>query len=293
MIKFLINGTKRAFGLHMPGRMLDVFPDDTFLVSYPKSGNTWIRFLIANLKYPEKHPDFTNINRLVPDYEAHSKRSLNRLPRPRTLKSHQYFDPRYPKVLYIVRDPRDVVLAQYHFGIKQRLHGEDYPLTDYVSRFLANDTGHAYGSWFDHMASWYFTRCNDPGFLLVRYESLHSQPLIEMARIAGFLGAPTDPERLNFAIEQSTGSRMRELEKKQMHVFSSTKDTRPDLPYIRVAKAGGWRTNLPKDCVASIESAWGSLMKDMGYELSAPTRPRIDAHPGLPAATAPITPVIV
>ena len=27
MIKFLINGTKRAFGLHMPGRMLDVFPD--------------------------------------------------------------------------------------------------------------------------------------------------------------------------------------------------------------------------------------------------------------------------
>jgi hypothetical protein len=50
---------------------------------------------------------------------------------------------------------------------------------------------------------------------------------------------------------------------------------------------------LPKDCVASIESAWGSLMKDMGYELSAPTRPRIDAHPGLPAATAPITPVIV
>src|ERR1035441_10510175 len=86
------------------------------------------------------------------------------------LKSHQYFDPRYPKVLYIVRDPRDVVLAQYHFGIKQRLHGEDYPLTDYVSRFLANDTGHAYGSWFDHMASWYFTRCNDPGFLLVRYD---------------------------------------------------------------------------------------------------------------------------
>jgi hypothetical protein len=40
MIKFLINGTKRAFGLQMPGRVLDVFPDDTFLVSYPKSGNT-------------------------------------------------------------------------------------------------------------------------------------------------------------------------------------------------------------------------------------------------------------
>src|ERR1022692_4387394 len=272
MIKdwYLTRATKRALGLHMPGRMLDVFPDDTFLVSYPKSGNTWIRFLIANLVYPERNPDFTNINQLVPDYEAHSKRSLNRMARARTLKSHQYFDPRYAKVLYIVREPRDVVLAEYHFGIKQRLHGEDYPVAHYVSRFLANDTGHTYGSRFDYVASWYFTRRDGPGFLLVRSESLHSQPMVEMARIAKFLGAPTEDRKLTFAIEQSTGARMRELEKKQMHVFSSTKDTRRDLPYIRVAKAGGWRTNLPKDSVASIEAAWGSLMKDMGYELSVP-----------------------
>src|ERR1035438_3853281 len=82
---YLVRGIKRALGLHMPGRMLDVFGDDTFLDSYPKSGNTWIRFLIANLKYPEKHPDFTNINDLVPDYEAHTKRSLNRMARPRIL----------------------------------------------------------------------------------------------------------------------------------------------------------------------------------------------------------------
>lgn len=271
MIKFLVNGTKRALGLHCPGRALDVFPDDTFIVSYPKSGSTWLRFQLANLLCPEKRPDFTNLNDLVPDYEAHSKRTLNRLPRPRTIKSHQYFDPRYPKVIYVVRDPRDVVLAEYHFGIKQRLHGEDYPLTRYVSRFLASDTGHAFGSWFDHLASWYYTRGSDPGFLLVRYESLHAQPVAELARIAKFLGASTDPVMLTYAIEQSRADRMRALEKKQAHVFSSTKDTRLDLPYIRVAKAGGWRTNLPEHCVASIESAWGNLMTEVGYPLSVPT----------------------
>ncbi len=46
---------------------------------------------------------------------------------------------------------------------------------------------------------------------------------------------------------------------------------RVDLPYIRVAKAGGWRANLPKECAAAIESAWGSLMEDMGYELTVPS----------------------
>jgi hypothetical protein len=37
MLKYLIGGTQRAFGLHHPGRDLEVFPDDVFLVAYPKS----------------------------------------------------------------------------------------------------------------------------------------------------------------------------------------------------------------------------------------------------------------
>ena len=275
---YLVRGIKRALGLHMPGRMLDVFPDDTFLVSYPKSGSTWVRFLVANLRSPDKNPDFTNINDLFTDFQAFSKRALNGLPRPRTMKSHQYFDPRYRKVLYIVRDPRDVVLAEYHFGIKQRLHDETYPLADYIPRFLAGNTGHAYGSWFEHLASWYFSRRNDPQFLLVGYESLHAQTAIELARIADFLGVPSDPSRLAFAIEQSDAKRLRALEKKQAHVFSSTRETRLDLPYIRVAKAGGWRVNLPKEHVASIESAWGGLMQEMGYELTVATPSEVAAY---------------
>ena len=78
MIKRLIAGGKQFLGLHAPGRNLQVLPDDIFLVSYPKSGNTWTRFLIANLVYPEKNPDFSNINVLIPDPEAMAK-ALDRL----------------------------------------------------------------------------------------------------------------------------------------------------------------------------------------------------------------------
>src|SRR5467141_466425 len=115
MIKHLIAGVKRGLGLHRPAHSLLILPDDVFLVSYPKSGNTWTRFLVANLVYPEKNPDFSNINELIPDPEAMHKRDLERAARPRLIKSHQYFDPRYPKVIYIVRDPRDVVLSEYYF----------------------------------------------------------------------------------------------------------------------------------------------------------------------------------
>ena len=70
-------------GLHAPGRNLAVFPDDTFLVSYPKSGNTWARFLIANLIHPGEKIDFSNVNRIIPGPEVTRNRALMRTPRPR------------------------------------------------------------------------------------------------------------------------------------------------------------------------------------------------------------------
>ena len=60
---------------------------------------------------------------------------------------------------------------------------------------------------------------------------------------------------------------MRELEKKQGHLWSSTKRTRQDKPFVRAAKAGGWRTELSESSIAEIESAWGGLMRELGYEL--------------------------
>ena len=269
MIKRLISGGKSFLGLHPPGRRVKVLPDDIFLVSYPKSGNTWTRFLIANLVYPEKNPDFSNINALLPDPEEMSKRNLERAARPRILKSHQYFDPRYPKVIYVVRDPRDVVLSEYYFDIKRRAIAEDYPKQQFVSRFVRGELNHPYGTWGENVATWLSTRRGNPRFLLVRYESLQTQAMDELGRIAGFMGISPDPERLASAIERSSADRMRELEKKQAHLWSSTRETRKDKPFVRSAKAGGWKAELSESSVAEIESAWGGLMREIGYELAA------------------------
>src|SRR5437016_13045920 len=43
------------------GRRVEVLPNDVFLVSYPRSGNTWIRFLIGNLACPDDPVTFANI----------------------------------------------------------------------------------------------------------------------------------------------------------------------------------------------------------------------------------------
>jgi hypothetical protein len=267
MIQRLIAGSKRALGLHRPGRDLVVLLDDIFLVSYPKSGNTWTRFLIANLLFPEKHPDFSNINELIPDPEALSQRHLLRMPRPRVLKSHQYFDPRYPKIIYVVRDPRDVALSQYHFHRKRRMVEDKYPVERFVTRFIAGETS-IYGSWAENVGSWLATKYGRAGFLLLRYEDMIADTAAELAKVAAFLNLPMDSSRIAHAVVQSSANKMRELESKQVGLWSSTKDTRQDVPFVRSAKAGGWKSDLPETSVNELERAWSPLMKWLGYELA-------------------------
>jgi hypothetical protein len=272
----MIYGLKWVFqyltGNDIAGRTLAVRPDDTFLVSYPRSGNTWTRFLIANLLHPQEPATFANIERLVPDSEAQSSRYLRGLPSPRFIKSHQYFDPRFSRVIYIVRDPRDVTLSYYDFQRKYRQIEDQYPLARYVSDFVSGRLiSKTWGTWGENVGSWLAARGGQPGFLLMRYEDMLANTELELVRVAKFFGIEPAPERLKKAIELSSADRMRALEQTQGKDWVSTKNKRSDIPFVRTATSGGWEANLPTSCVAEIESAWGPLMESLRYRLT--TRP--------------------
>ena len=266
MIARLIAGSKRMFGMYRPRRDLHIWPDDVFLVSFPKSGNTWTRFLIANLAYPNDQVDFATIHRFVPDPFVTWKRDFDRMPRPRIIKSHECFEPRYPRAMYIVRDPRDVVISQYHYHRKCKKIEDGYPMEKFVTRFLAGDTC-PHGSWGQSVTTWLTSRHNDPRFLLLRYEDLVADPRRELARVATFLNIPPDAERIAQAVERSAADNMRKLEKAQSDKSSLTKDSRKDLSFVRAAKSGGWRSDLPEQFVAQIEAKWGHIMTFLNYPL--------------------------
>lgn len=276
----MIWGLKRviryALGTDIAGRNLAVYPDDTFIVSYPRSGNTWTRFLVANLVHPEQPVTFANIERLIPDCEAQSSRYVKRVARPRIIKSHEYFDPRYKKVIYIVRDPRDVALSYYDFSRKYRQIEDRYPLTRFVSDFVAGRLSSAdWGTWGENVSSWAHTRNGQPGFLLLRYEDMLSNTESELAKAAHFLGIESTPDRLAAAVERSSADRMRNLEAAQGNQWVSTKNKRSDIPFVRTAASGLWKEKLPAGSIAEIESAWGPLLSSLGYELTT-SRPEAD-----------------
>jgi len=270
MIKHLIVGVRHGLGLHVPHRSLLILPDDIFLVSFPKSGNTWTRFLLANLRFPDQPATWANINRLIPDPTVTTKRDFDQMPRPRIIKSHECFDPRYPRVVYIVRDPRDVVVSQYHYHRKIRKIEDDSPMEKFVTRFLAGETC-PHGSWGQNVSTWLTTSEGNPRFLLLRYEDLVADTARELAKVVAFLDLSAGPERIAQAVERSSADRMRQLEKRQPDKNELMKGSRKDLSFVRAAGSGGWRSDLPAPMVARIEAAWGSLMQHLGYELSSQT----------------------
>jgi len=248
-------------------RGLTVFPDDTFLVSFPRSGNTWTRFLVCNLMNPDDPVNFAQLESRIPEIYFVTDRKLRSFPRPRVVKSHECFDPRYKRIIYIVRDPRDVFISYYEFQLKRRVISEDCSLEQFLPRFMGSGIEPKIGSWRDHVVSWTATRLGDDNFLLLRYEDMIADPRRESTKIAAFLGLDCSPDRIALAVELSSADRMRQLEKKQTRQWKATRKTRQDKPFVGKAAAGGWKSALSEQCVARIESAWGEVMRAVGYEL--------------------------
>ena len=131
IIQAIKNYNKRLVSVYRK-EALKIFFDDIFLVSYPKSGNTWVRFLLANLlKEGDELIDFKSAIKYVPEIGIHNDELVN-LKRPRIIKSHELYNAKYPKVVYIVRDPRDVYVSYFHY-LKKKL-----PIGLTFSAFLRN-----------------------------------------------------------------------------------------------------------------------------------------------------------
>ena len=264
-----LNGYIQTVLLQKPaGPSVTVMPNDIFLAGYFRSGGTWSLFIFGNYIWQDREVSFATLDELVPSIYVFPDRVLRR--KPRILKSHEYFDPRYPRTIYIVRDPRDVAVSFYYYNQKVRAFPDGYSMDDFVKRFVACDTieyANRVGSWEENVMSWVRMREGKPNFCLVRYEDLLSDPATELRKVSPMLNIEPTPERIERAIRLSSASHMKTLEKTQWDKWVTTKDTRQDIPFVREAKSGGWKSELSEASVRIIEEAWGESMQELGYEL--------------------------
>lgn len=164
--------------------------DDVYVVTYPRSGTTWVQFILYLLS-SDRRVDFAHLSEVSPWWERTMALGTRRaedfeaLPGPRVFKSHlpRRWLPDRGRFIYIQRDGLDVAVSYYHL---YRSHlGFEGDLEAFFERFLDGDL--QYGSWFKHVAGWR-RHFDDPRVLHLQYEALRADPRSAISRIATFLG---------------------------------------------------------------------------------------------------------
>lgn len=208
-----------------------IYPDDTFIVSYPKSGNTWMRFLVANLLHPEQEINFRNIDRFVPDVYS-AREQVNKLQPPRFIKAHDAWFSYFPKTIYIVRDYRDVVVSYYHY--QQALGVFSGTLEDYISHV---NTHHPFGNWSEHVqAALTFLQNNPEKIIIVRYEDLLADTVQVLQKLTAWLNI-TPAVSLEQVVERCRFEQLRKLEETAGSTFM---DKTQGEHFFREGQSGNW-----------------------------------------------------
>jgi hypothetical protein len=173
---------------------LDFVPrsDDIYVASYPRSGTTWMQFIV-HLLVSGGSTSFRHINEVTPWFERSlaSRRdaaaSFEERSSPRVFKTHLVYRwlPRSGRIIYLERDGMDVALS-YH-----RLHTDylEYRGTfeEFLPLFLKGRV--QYGSWFEHVEGWERQRGN-PRVTFVSYEEMRSDLSVCVRRVADFCRLP-------------------------------------------------------------------------------------------------------
>ncbi|MEW9857046.1 sulfotransferase domain-containing protein [Novosphingobium sp. M1R2S20] len=218
-IKTLLRSARRRYW-HEPQLRAAAMRADAVLVSFPKSGRTWLRYLLscylAELAELGFQPDLATTFRVLPNFDRSPHRGVEgfvgkRPNLPLILVSHLPFDERLfldRPVIFLVRDPRDVIVSAYFHATRHK-RVFDGP----VGAFLDDPT---YGlpaliSFTNGWAGALTTRRH----LVRSYEALHSDTEEAVTGILHFLGVSVDDGALERAIALAQFDRMRKREQEQ------------------------------------------------------------------------------
>lgn len=233
-----------------------IYPDDTFIVSFPKSGNTWVRFLLANLLRHDETITFRNIDTIVPDIYTSAK-IVNALPRPRYIKTHHTWFDSFPKSIYIVRDYRDVLVSYYNYH--SALGNFSGTFSDYLAQV---DRLHPFGTWQQHVtAALRFREQHPTRLLLLRYEDLLSDTVNELKKIVSFCGL-AENQPLEAIADRCRFDNLRRNEQQHGSLYMD----KSGKPFFREGKQGAWSTVFSTADLAKIEATM-PLLKELGYSI--------------------------
>ncbi|MDA7577370.1 sulfotransferase domain-containing protein [Candidatus Pelagibacter sp.] len=266
-----------------------------WIVSYPKSGNTWVRSFLSNYlnykyefdfkllenirKFPDQkltkqlNIDTSNFINIASNWET-MQDYINLKNSTTYLKTHSALitvngnkftsSTNTAGYIYLVRDPRDVILSlasHLNITIKQALIDmKNENNFEYLSP-KSNHISTIMSSWDNNYNSW--KKCTFVKGIIIKYEDLISDPLKTFSKIINYLneinGIKIDNSRVLDCIQNTKFDNLKKIEDEKG--FAENMNGK----FFRKGIAGQWKKDLDKNIIDQIEKRFEKEMKELGY----------------------------
>lgn len=242
---------------------------DHVVVSYPKSGRTWLRTMISRyyqLAYglPESaFLNFDNLHRRNPEV-------------PRVFFTHDSYVRRFTghldskvdyadkNLIWLIRRPQDVAVSQF-FQWKYRMRPRKVALNHYPPRDselsiydFVLDPNVGLPAIIDWMNGWQADWSSIRHGHVVRYEDLRADPEPHLAEVIRALGEAAKPEWIEDAVRYGSVDNMRSMELRNHFWASGSRlaprdKSKPESYKVRRAKVGGYRDYFDDEQLAVLD----------------------------------------
>ena len=253
---------------------------DIVVVSFGKSGRTWLRVMLSHLfrvmyKLPENaimgFDNFHNFNNAVPRVFYTHDNYIKDFTGDFKTKKPFYSKP----VVLLARDPRDVAVSQF-FQWKFRIKPSKVAINNYPPQgsdislydFVMGDNGGSMQAVADYLNLWATEAPRVAKFHLLRYEDLRSSTTEQLRSLLDFMGIDATDAHVDAAVEYSSYENMKKMESKQQfrlaggRMMPRDKDN-PDSYKVRRAKVGGYRDYFTDEEVAAIDARLAEILDPM------------------------------
>jgi hypothetical protein len=264
-----------------------------WIASYPKSGNTWVRFIVHHLLGGQLG-NLPDLQARVPDmYFGISKDRLDTA-EVIGVKTHGVEPPKLPPesttigAIVIIRHPLDVLASNVNYHLMGQA-GETGELSAaqaeqlrraYIAAYIRHGgdpafSGFGWGTWEENLAGW-VEQFTGPR-LLLRYERLLQLPEAGAARIAQFLGLKVSAEGIAAAARDCSFDEMRRIETATRRgptrefIFRGPKNTvlPVDSPwrFVNSGRAGSYRDVLTPGELRQAIERFSPAARRFGYTM--------------------------
>jgi hypothetical protein len=253
-------------------------PECIWIASYPKSGNTWVRFIITAAIYG-KIPGSIFIEAVIPDiHHGQSIWQFWEYSPIKIAKTHLEAGTHFQiaqelkgkigrqRAIYIVRNPLDVACSFVRY--------ENFPLS-LIDNFIEMGGGCSYydqgfGWWADNVQTWREAMLPED-LLILRYEDMLKEPAVGVEKILRFIGLPAEPDNIAQVVRDCDFKNLQAMEKQEKETttpgFFINHTINHQGDFMKEGRFGSFRDVMTPDQIRRAIDRFGAVMQDVGYDL--------------------------